>query len=110
VKETRPLREVGDDLRTWFAAQPKSQSEVARAANVDPSTVSRLVAGREPTYVTEQLRRLCKMTGIKLHRERAEDPMERISGALHNLWDGTTPQGEAIEAFLTATRKLIDAS
>ena len=108
--DSRPLREIGEEFRAWFAADGRPQGEIAHAAGVDQSTVSRLVAGRNPTYVTEPLRRLCRLAGIELHPPPRPDPDERVASALRKLWDATGPHAAAIVALLEAARALVKTS
>ena len=104
----KPTRNEIQALREHVALKRsedrRNNAEIARAANVDPSQVSRICRGEFRT-ITYNVVQVCKELGIEMEvpsKPRGVDDLSwrRLEASMRGLWDQTSEDAQRIATIL----------
>ena len=113
IEEPRPLHEIISDLRRYLETCGRSQTEVARAAGVNQSTVHRALGStgirQRPS---KALIKLCNYAEIRINRRLEADPAQndRLMDAVRLAWDGTEAHAIALARVIRELGRLSGVS
>jgi len=106
MKKARPAVALGQALRTWLREDDKRARDAARKANVDYSTVWRLMNGKPRIRMSQAMRRLCSIAGLYEETARSEGGQGRnpIDEAVSSTWDGTREHALLISSAIRSLK------
>lgn len=97
------MQHIASKLKQYMREQKMSQANLAHAANVSQSTVSRAIR-RCPTKHSEAFGTLCRYAGIDI--DEVDDSTTKrinvVNAAFMKIWDGTDRQALAIAKIIEA--------
>jgi transcriptional regulator with XRE-family HTH domain len=84
-----------------------TQSELAKVAKVNQSTVSRILSGN-PQRSGKALKALCNYAGIEVEKAASSttDPKKLIMDTFIRIWDGSNLHAETVARIIDALRNV----
>lgn len=109
----RPVNDIFLDLKRFLEAYSGNQSELAKQAGVDPSTISRAMHSARRARLSGPLRELCTIANISLviaPTALRPDPSSspELMEALSEVWDGSQSHAKVISKLLRDLRMFAD--
>lgn len=110
-RQTRPPEDLSRDLIRFLNEDEGLQRDIAHAAGVDQSTVSRIRGGEIRHRLSKGLRNLCKYAKIQIEIDlpaSTSDPTQNpdLVMALAEVWDGTPSHAKALARLIRDTKLL----
>jgi transcriptional regulator with XRE-family HTH domain len=101
------MQQLSQKLRAFMEAHSLTQSEFATAANVNQSTLSRILR-RNPQRSGRALKALCNYAGIETENAQTSttEPKRLIMDTFMKIWDGTDLHAETVARIIDALQNV----
>jgi hypothetical protein len=105
-KPQRNQAEILGDLNRYLASCNLSYRQLSEASGLSYDAARRYLVSRKAKDYSDNAKALCVFFGIQTDKTAnlQTAPLERMTQAIHEVWDGSEPHAELIVELIKSTK------